>query len=59
MTTQEMMKTTCPKGYWFTNAAKIDQEPNWQIEVAQPDIDPNDTRLFGYEHSEFMAKQYK
>lgn len=56
MTSQEMMRTALKPGYWWQNMAAVDQMPDWQMVVA-----PHNTsgKLFGYEESEFLAKQYK
>jgi hypothetical protein len=31
MTSKEMLKTKCPAGHWFENAAKLGAKPNWKI----------------------------
>lgn len=31
MTSKEMLKTTCPAGFWFVNTAGIGKKPNWKI----------------------------
>jgi len=31
MTSEEMLKTKLPKGYWFENIAPIGKKPNWKI----------------------------
>ena len=60
MTSQEMMKAKAPKGYWFVNVSKIDEPQNWIIQPMPEDCVLNSPfKIFGYEQTEFLAKQYK
>ena len=56
MTTREMMSTPCKPGYWFVNTSALGSAPDWVQQVAPV---PENNKLFGYEKSEFLAKQYK
>lgn len=67
MTSQEMMKAQCPKGFMFSNIAKVDEPQNWILQEKPNGWDqegnPNHpmyaNKLFGYDEKEFMGKQYK
>jgi hypothetical protein len=67
MTSQEMMKAQCPKGFIFTNIAEVDEQQNWVLqekpkrwdEEGNPNHRMYENQLFGYGQKEFMAKQYK
>lgn len=67
MTSQEMMKSHAPDGFIFQNVAAVDEPQDWVL-TKKPagfdvDGDPNGptyrNKLFGYDQTEFMAKQYK
>lgn len=63
MTSQEMMKTEAKPGMCWTNVAPIDAAPDWR-EVPNPHgphSDPNygHDKLFGYNQTAFLAKQYR
>jgi len=59
MTTAEMRKKNHKPGYCWRNIAPLGEKPDWVEAIQPPDVDVNDRRLFGYEESEFLAKQYK
>lgn len=58
MTSQEMMKAHCPKGYWFLNVAGLGETPDWQIQIEPRAEQLNDFTLFSYDKDVFLAKQY-
>lgn len=43
-------------GYWWWNTAPIGQDPVWE---QKPMPIQSDARIFGYERTEFMARQYR
>lgn len=47
-------------GYHWQNSEPLGETPIWR-EVAGtiPTVDPNHRTLFGYDETEFLAKQYK
>lgn len=67
MNTQEMMKIVCPKGFMFSNVANVDEPQNWVLmekpegwdESGNPNHPMYKNKIFGYDQSEFMARQYK
>lgn len=59
MTSKQMRKATLKPGYWFVNVAPLGSDPDWREQPAQPDQDPNDDRIFGYDRQEFMSRQYR
>jgi hypothetical protein len=59
MTSQEAMRHTCKPGHRLQNVANVDETPDWREVPQPPHCDPNRFELFGYEQSEFLAKQYK
>jgi len=56
MTSQEMMRTKLPPGYWFWNVSLNGEKPDWRIQPMPPE---NRELLFGYPEKEFLAKQYR
>jgi hypothetical protein len=56
MTSQEARTHVCKPGYWLKDVSELGEKPDWR-EVVMPQ--PESNRLFGYEVSEFLAKQYK
>jgi hypothetical protein len=56
MTSKESRTHVCKPGYWLKDISELGEAPNL-VEVPQPP--PTNTRLFGYEETEFLAKQYK
>ena len=59
MTSLEMMKATAKPGFWFVNTAPLGDDPVWELQRA-PYYDPLvDSKLFGYDAKQFMARQYR
>lgn len=59
MNNKQMRKATLQPGYWFVNVAALGAAPVWQLQPQPPDVDPNDSRLFGYDAKAFLRKQYR
>lgn len=67
MNSQEMMKTNCPKGFMFSNVANVDEPQNWVLtekpkgwdECGNPNHPIYNNKIFGYDESEFLSRQYK
>ena len=67
MTSQEMMKAQCPKGFIFSNIADVYEPQNWVLKEKpkgwDEEGDPNHpmyaNNLFGYGEKEFLLKQYR
>lgn len=59
MTSKEARQHTCAPGNWLWNIAMNGDDPDWQERIKPPDYDVNDRRLFGYDETDFLRKQYK